>query len=280
MSFWKALFGGADKNPEESRQDDAERKFDLFKYDGVKAMRMNKADYAVRCFTEALALKDDVETRDLLSQTLVSMGRYDEAIAALDHIRRQHPQIAAVYNRMGHIAYMNEDYDRLDEIARQAMEQTPTNAHAYYMAAQVALARRNPVEAVAKLTQAIGIDESDAEARKLRAKADLKWLADAGYADEEVSLLVGQLEAKVGRADEAIKVFTRMIDDNPFQADAYRERATVRLAQGDKEGAEADMRQYAELRPEQMQGADGAKQPESVEEMMQRAYTAINPFGI
>ena len=52
------------------------------------------------------------------------------------------------------------------------------------------------------------------------------------------------------------------------------------MAKGDKEGAEADMRKYLELRPEELNGVNGEYKAEGVEEMMKRAYSAINPFGL
>lgn len=292
MSFWKALFGGAEKNPEEEKQEDVTRKFDLYKYDGIKALRMNQAEYAVKCFTEALKLKTDIETLDYLSQAFVRMGHFAEALSTLDIVRKIAPKAMIVYDRMGHIAYMMEDYERLDEIARQAQEQDPQHAHAYYMAAQAAVGSNNPVGAIAQLTQSLAVDDAQEEARLLRAQTlmamgdfeaaqrDTDMLNDQFGADEEVMLLSARLAARQGKADEAKALYGRLIEENPFQADAFRERGKLLFDEGDKEGAEADMRKYLELRPEELNGVNGEYKAEGVEEMMKRAYSAINPFGL
>ena len=292
MSFWKALFGGSEKTPDEEKKDDTERKFDLYKYDGIKALRMNQTEYAVKCFSEALKLQPDIETLDYLSQAFVRLGRFDESIATLDIIRRAHPQLTQVYDRMGHIAYMAEDYDRLDEIARQALEQDPQHAHAYYMAAQAALGKQKPVEAIAQLTKALAIDDGKEDAHLLRAQTllalgdttsaqkDADWLREQNEADDDVMLLCARLAARQGRAEEALQTYSAIIDSNPFHADAFLERGRLYYDQGDKQAAEADMQKYLELRPQEMEGVNGKYEAEGVEEMMKRAYSAINPFGL
>ena len=60
MGFWNVLFGGAELSPEEEKKAQEEKNFDLLKYDGVKAMKIGQADYAVRCFREALKLKKGI----------------------------------------------------------------------------------------------------------------------------------------------------------------------------------------------------------------------------
>ncbi len=38
MGFWNVLFGGKQLSPEEEKQEQEAKNFDLLKYDGVKAM--------------------------------------------------------------------------------------------------------------------------------------------------------------------------------------------------------------------------------------------------
>ncbi len=49
----------------------------------------------------------------------------------------------------------------------------------------------------------------------------------------------------------------KVIAQNPFNVDAFRERGAIRLAQGDKQGAEEDMKQVLELSPEMQQEVSG-----------------------
>ena len=47
MNIFKALFGGSEETPEEKQKAEESRRFDMFKYDGVKAAKIGQVDYAV-----------------------------------------------------------------------------------------------------------------------------------------------------------------------------------------------------------------------------------------
>ena len=61
-SFFKSLFGGGTDAGEKPEEKEKERKFDVLKYDGIKALKIRKVGYAIRCFNEALNLKEEAET--------------------------------------------------------------------------------------------------------------------------------------------------------------------------------------------------------------------------
>ena len=55
--------------PERMREDKAkneQKNFDILKYDGVRAQKMGKLVYAIKCFTEALNIQEDFETMSYL----------------------------------------------------------------------------------------------------------------------------------------------------------------------------------------------------------------------
>ena len=91
INYLKRLFsaGGHDEADEAKRQE--ERDFDLLKYDGIRAMRMGKTDYAERCFTRAIGLRRDPETLRHLAALYIGLGRYDEAIATLTTLAEAEP---------------------------------------------------------------------------------------------------------------------------------------------------------------------------------------------
>lgn len=292
MGFWKIMFGGGLSDSDEEKRNEDERKFDLLKYDGVKALQMNQTDYAVKCFRETLKVKEDLETRDYLSQALIRLGRFDEALAELESmlsLTRQSPVISA---RMGHVAYMMEDYDRLEAIAHQAIEADAQNAHAYYMLAQASLGKESMAEAVAQLTQSLALDDAQENVHLLRAQTlmrmgapanaadDAAWLAENAADEEDALMLLARFATMMGQNDEAENRFSQVIDQNPFNVDAYRERGRLRYERGDKQGAEEDVQKVLELCPEELDGVNGNYEAEGVEQMMKRAYTAINPFGL
>ena len=83
MGFWNVLFGGKQLSPEEEKQEQEAKNFDLLKYDGVKAMKIGQTEYAVRCFQEALKVQEDLEIHDYLSQAMLRLGELEETLGEL-----------------------------------------------------------------------------------------------------------------------------------------------------------------------------------------------------
>ena len=61
-NFLKSFFGGS---AESEKQKTDQKNFELFKYDGLRAQRMGRIDYAIKCFNEALQLDEDFETMEI-----------------------------------------------------------------------------------------------------------------------------------------------------------------------------------------------------------------------
>ena len=292
MGFWKSFFGGEENNPEEQKKNNEARNFDILKYDGVKAMRTHQMDYAVKCFREALKIKDDPESRDYLSQALLATGALEEALAELKTLAAQAPDNAKVLLQAAHVAYMLEDYAEMKQLCLKAQELEGDSATVSYMLAQAAKGEGNLVETIALLTKAVAQDEQHGDARLLRARTllamgdakgareDADWLMGHTEDNEDVLLLAARVAYAEGKAAEAIAVYDKVMEQNPFQLDALRERGKLKLEQGDKQGAEEDMRRLLELNPGELDGTNGEYQAEGVEQMMKRAYSPINPFGL
>lgn len=65
-NFLKSFFSGKSETPESEKQKNNQKNFEIFKYDGLRAQRMGRPDYAVKCFTEALAIAEEFETMGYL----------------------------------------------------------------------------------------------------------------------------------------------------------------------------------------------------------------------
>lgn len=292
MGFFSTLFGGRQLSPEEEKQEQEAKKFDLLKYDGVKAMKMGQADYAVRCFTEALKVHDDLEVHDYLSQVLLRQGNLDAAMNELRTLGDAEPENAQIQIRMAQVAYMQEDYATMETVCQQATTLEPENAEPYFLHAEAMKGQQNPVGAIAMLTKAISLKEDYAEAYLLRgqtllamgdaasAETDADWLLEHVGDHEDVLLLKARVEAAKGQAQEAIRVYDKVVEVNPFQIDAFRERGRLRLDLGDKAGAEQDMQTVLELDPQQMADVSGEYSAEGIEQRVKQAYSAVNPLGL
>lgn len=82
MGIFKSLFGQTSEQAEENKDKEKQRNFDIFKYDGLKAMKIGKIGYAVRCFNEALAIEEEFETLNYLALAYIQQGDVSEAIEA------------------------------------------------------------------------------------------------------------------------------------------------------------------------------------------------------
>ncbi len=53
--------------PKPKKRKMIKRTFEILKYDGIRAQRMGKLPYAIKCFEEAVAINDELETLSLLA---------------------------------------------------------------------------------------------------------------------------------------------------------------------------------------------------------------------
>lgn len=291
MGFWNSLFGGV-TDPEEEKKAADERNFDLLKYDGVKAMRIGQYEYAMKCFEKALQTKEDPEVRDYLSRAFLHMGRLDDALAEMKTLAIHEPDNIHLKMQAASVAYMKEDYEEMTALCEQALAVDADNAMVHLFYAKAELGQDHLIQGIARLTKAIALDDKLVEAHLLRgqtlmkmgdlngATEDVTWLTEHTEESEDVLMLHARLEAAKGNADAAIGIFGQVIDVNPFHVDAFRERGKLRLEQGDKQGAEEDMKMVLELNPEEMADVSGEYSAEGIEQKTRQAYSNLNPFGI
>ena len=132
MNFFKRLFNGVAATPEEEQKEQNERDFDVLKYDGVAALRQHVFDYAEKCFVHALDIREDLETRDYLSQTYIQLGQLSESISQLRILADAQPENLNIWLRMAGVAYIMEDYDTMVEACEKALAVDEANPRANY----------------------------------------------------------------------------------------------------------------------------------------------------
>ena len=79
MGFFKSLFGGSPSS-EDKRKDEDSKNFDTLKYDGVRALKQGQFGFAIKCFTHALDIQEDLECRDYLSQAYMHTDELSQAL--------------------------------------------------------------------------------------------------------------------------------------------------------------------------------------------------------
>lgn len=269
MGFLKSLFGGKDESPEEKKEREDARNFDVLKADGVLALRMGRGEHAVKCFTKALEIKDDLETRDYLSQAFIRCDRLPEARKQLEILAEAEPDNVSILLMMARVDYMMEDYDAMAMVCEKATLLDNENAEVMFLYARAMKGQRDLVNAVAMYTKAIMLNEHFADAYLERgrlllemgdvegAEEDADHLVEVAPEAEEVLLFKAEVLVAQKRQSEAIAVYDKAIEVNPFCIAALKGRGALRLSIGDKEGAESDMRQLLEVDPTALDHVNG-----------------------
>lgn len=268
MNFLKKLFGTHHDETGEKETETKEKNFDVLKYDGVRALHTGQYDYAIKCFRHALDIEDDLEIHDYLSQAYIRNNELLPAYKELQVLADAEPDNQDIFIRMTSVAYMTEDYDAMVDACRHALEINKDNPVVYQFYSRAYRGKGDYVNALAMINKAIELDDKYVDAYELRgdillemgdingADRDAQWLLEHTENDEDVFLFKARIERARENYKEAIKYYDKVTDVNPFRIEAFRERGAVKLAMGDKEGADEDGRKLLELSPDEVQAEE------------------------
>lgn len=288
MKFFKALFGSKEEKPEEKKKAEEAKNFDVLKYDGVRALRAGQAEFAIRCFTHALQMQDDLEIHDYLSQAYIRTGELTLAYEQLQKLAEAQPDNQQIFIRMANVAYMMEDYGAMAGACEKAMLIDDKTAEVMYLYARACIGQEDVTNAVAMLTKAISLKEDYGDAYLLRGETLLKngdtdeadedatWLLEHTEDNEDVMMLKARIERTKGNTDTAKDYYTKVTDANPFNIDAYRERGELRLETGDEKGGNEDIEHAKELTAQ----LPDNNNEEGIENKVKEKYKSMDPYGV
>lgn len=233
MGFFKSFFSARPASPEEEQQKNKQKNFDIFKYDGMRAQRMGRSDYAIKCFTEALALQEDFETMGYLVQTYMQTNHPEKARPLLERMAKLEPEHISTFLNLANVCFTLEDYPAMAEAARKAIAIEEGNAIAHFLLGKADNGLGNDLMCIANLTKAIALKDDFTEARLLRAEAlikmqqykeatqDIDAILAKDCEDESALLLRGQIKEATGQAEAAEADFRQVTELNPFNEQAY-----------------------------------------------------------
>lgn len=226
-NFFKSLFKTKEENAENGQNKNDRKNFEMFKFDGLRAQRMGRIDYATKCFINALEIEEDFETMGYLSQIYIQTHELDQAKQILTRMIEAEPELTNTYLTMANVCYMQESYADMAKAAQKAIELDSENPAAYYLLAKAHQGLQEDIMAIAQLTKAINLKEDYMEALLMRA---------------DVLLQMQQHE-------EAQKDIDAVLALNTEEETALLLRGKLKQATGDEEGAENDFKQITELNP-------------------------------
>ena len=235
MGIFSSLFGGSKKTEEE-------KNFDILKYDGIRAMRIGKLTYALKCFEEATAIQEDLETMQYQANTYIRVNRMDDARQLMNRMTEIASDQPLVFQSLASLCYMQEDYKGMDEACRKALALNDQDPATYFLSAKAAVGLSNGIQAIAMLTKAIMLNEEFVEAYQMRAEIlwtmrqakdaneDIEKLLSMNPEDENALLLKGEILAVSGEEKKALELIDQVLALNPFSEKAYILKGSYFLA--------------------------------------------------
>ncbi|MCD8081368.1 MAG: tetratricopeptide repeat protein [Bacteroides sp.] len=231
-SFLKSLFGGKTNTSEEQQKKET-KNFEILKFDGLRAQRIGRVDYAVRCFTEALMLQEDFETMNYLSSLYIRLGETRQARDLLTRMITLEPDLPATYLAVSHLCYIEEKYEEMEQHAAQAIRLNADDPVAHYLLGKSRHCQKDPIGAVAHLTQALFLKEDYTDALLARgeillemkqlheAREDIDTILKTDPEHEAAILLRGNWHEAAGAPEAAETDYRQLIALNPFNESAY-----------------------------------------------------------
>ena len=247
MGFFKTLFTGKSDSPQETKQKNNDRNFDILKYDGIRALKIGKTSYAIRCFREALNIKSDIETISHLATALIQTNETEEACQVLNKGIETDPSQIKLLLQLAQVNELQQNFNLMDENCTKALALDRQNATVLYWAGKAKHAIHDDFQSIAFLTQAIQQDQNLQQAYQLRAEIlrnmnsfkeaeeDADYLLNHFEPTEESLLLKADLCTKRNDLPEAISYYNKVKTLYPFLGEAY-----VKLSQVYSENHQLD----------------------------------------
>lgn len=242
-NFFKSFFSGKSETPESEKQKNDQKRFDIFKYDGMRAQRMGRPDYAVKCFTEALAIEEEFETMTYLSQLYIQMGEVEKARELLEKMAVMEPDMVSTFLSLANVCYIQEDYKAMEEAATKAIAIEEGNAIAHFLLGKARKGQDDDIMTIAHLTKAITLQDDFIEARLMRAEAlmhmkqykemmeDIDAVLAQNPEEETAILLRGKVKEANHQEKEAEADYKLVTEVNPFNEQAYLYLGQLYIAQ-------------------------------------------------
>ncbi|MDR1171094.1 MAG: tetratricopeptide repeat protein [Bacteroidales bacterium] len=242
MGFFSSLFSPV-KSEEDNRKKVDRKNFDILKYDGIRAQRAGKTEYAVKCFTEALKIQADFETMKYLMSACYMLNKPDQALEVLNTmVDAGEEPVSTLLARANLLFTMGMNTEAVADCVR-AIEIEPENPLAYFQLAKSEHALGELTKAIGNLENATRLKDDFAEGYALRAGinhtlkngndalTDVEKVIELTPEDEMAYLLRGRIHELLGDTDAAFLDYREASELNPFNEEAYLLAGQLMMAQ-------------------------------------------------
>jgi tetratricopeptide (TPR) repeat protein len=215
--------------------------------------KLSQSDYAaaLKDFKQALRIEPNF-IEAYLCQGLVYyyQGNYQEAIASCNQVLQINPRNVDAYNNRGlNRCALGEYKDAIADF-NQVLEIDPYHAKAFLNRGYSRMQLDDNWSAIEDFDQALRLDPTSARVY-LKQVADTLNQNPASISDANDQLIKGlliqaNLRYEAGDYQEAIAVYTQILNLDPTNTEAHNRRSTARAAVGEYDAALADLYQAAD----------------------------------
>lgn len=227
MSLLKTLFSFAGNDSADSAERENNRKFDILKYDGIKALKIGKNGYAVRCFKEATIIKEEFETLGFLAATLVQLEEYAEALEIYARMCEMQPENGTPRLQRASILLTNGQ-------AQQALDECLATPHSSDTVVHKETLTARALHALHEYEQAI---------------VHIETACKAGKVETEVATLKAHIYIDANQPEKAVREATLAIDSTDENEEAFLLRAKANEMLNNHQQALSDYNEVLELNP-------------------------------
>ncbi|MDH6306249.1 tetratricopeptide (TPR) repeat protein [Parabacteroides sp. PF5-5] len=265
-NFFKSLFSSAKTEETSGTNSKADKKnFEIFKYDGIRAQRIGQTGYAIKCFTEALAIKEDPETMSYLVTAYVGSHEFDEALALTNRLLELEPENISALLTKTNILFMLDKEEEVIPVCLQILEREEDSPAAWYLMGKAKKATKDSLGAIEDLGKAIALKDDFTEAYLLRAEitlemnrheealSDIEKVIELTPEEESVYLLRGKIHEKMANFSAAADDYRQVLELNPFNDDAILHFGTLLINTGKLDDAILFLDEAIELKPDFIQ---------------------------
>ena len=262
-NFFTSLFSSLEKDETaEERAKNEQNNFDVLKYDGIRARRMGKTDYAIKCFTEALAIQSDFETMSCLAEAYQSVNRREDSIEVMNGMIELRPDDIPTRIARANMLFMVDRNEEAVKDCQDVIERDQESYLAWFLMAKAKKSLGNMLAVIADLTKAIAIKDDFTDAYMLRAETlllmgqaqealpDAEKAASLAPEEETVYIIRGSVREALGETSAAEEDYQQAIDLNPFNDDAYMHKGKLLIAGGNLDEAISFFDEAIEMRPD------------------------------
>jgi tetratricopeptide (TPR) repeat protein len=261
-NFFKSLFSSSETNNSADIQSKNKQKdFDIFKYDGIRALRMGQVQYAIKCYKEALKIREDKEVMQFLATAYVTLHETDEALNVMNRLVELEPEDLNGRLVRAELFYQMEKEQEAIADCLHVTETNDSQPTAWFLMGKVKRKLKDLSGSIADLTKAIDLKEDFVAARLLRAEiffeanqvdnalSDIEKLIDTESEEEAAYLLRGRIYEYLGDLAAAANDYNQVVELNPFNEDASLLKGYLLIKEKRLEEAISFFDELIELKP-------------------------------